>query len=119
MGNVLDSTSASLSTVSAQSTVAATGSAYCASLGVLAGGNRMPTQEGVATSTCSASCVGGSSLRSLTVAGTAHGGTPPQQQPAHLWIQGCINLVKQVERSRVTALDGEDERQGHQRLLPA
>ena len=88
-------------------------------LGVLAKGNRMHTQAGVATSACSASCVGGSSPRSLTVAGTAQGSSPPQQQAAHLWIQGCIDLIKQVERRRVTALDGQDERQGHQCLLPA
>lgn len=34
-----------------------------------------------------------------------------------LGVQGLVDLVEQVERSRVTFLDGEDQGQGHQRLL--
>ncbi len=32
-------------------------------------------------------------------------------------VQGLVDLVKEVERGRVTALDGEDEGEGHQCLL--
>ena len=34
-----------------------------------------------------------------------------------LGVQGLVDLVKQVEGGRVALLDGEDEGQGHQRLL--
>ena len=38
---------------------------------------------------------------------------------AVLRVERGIDLIKQVEGRRVAALDGKDERQGHQRLLPA
>eukprot|EP00053_Salpingoeca_punica_P019011 m.189584 g.189584 ORF g.189584 m.189584 type:complete len:1017 (-) comp17550_c0_seq2:745-3795(-) len=34
-------------------------------------------------------------------------------------VQSLVNLVEEVERSRVATLDGEDEREGHKRLLAA
>ena len=34
-------------------------------------------------------------------------------------VQGSINLVKEVERSRITSLDGEDEGERHKGLLAA
>lgn len=36
-----------------------------------------------------------------------------------LRVKGLVNLVKQVKRGRVTLLDGKDESEGHQRLLPS
>ena len=43
---------------------------------------------------------------------TRHGG-------AVLRVQGRVNFIKQVEGRRIAALDGKDERQSHERLLPA
>lgn len=34
-----------------------------------------------------------------------------------LCVQGLVDLIKQVERSRVTLLDGKYQSQSHQRLL--
>jgi hypothetical protein len=42
----------------------------------------------------------------------SHGG-------AVLWVQRCINLIKQVEGRRVAALDGKYQGQCHQCLLAA
>ena len=36
-----------------------------------------------------------------------------------LSVQGSINLIKEVEGAGIALLDGKDERQSHQRLLPS